>query len=434
MVVAGGGWAGIAAAAELAARGASVTLLEAAGQLGGRARRVDWGDLSLDNGQHILLGAYQHTLALMARIGVDERNILLRLPLRLEVVRADGSRVDLRAPALPAPLHLAWAILRCRGLRPAARLRALRLCVHLLSSGFTVSEDHSVADWLAAHGQPPEVNEALWEPLCIAALNTPLREASARVFVNVLRLTFLRRRTDSDLLLPRRNLGDLLPEPAAAFIKRSGGRVQLGQRVTGLQIRNGRITGLDTTDGFLKADRVVLALPVVPSARLLGTHGSLASLAASLRDLRHEPVCTVYLRFPSAVDPGTPMLGLIGRTGQWLFDRRLTGQPGVVSVVISASGPHMSLDNPSLLKRVGDELAEVFPHWPTWDSGWVLREKRATFACSVGVDAKRPDHETPVQGLWLAGDFTSTGLPGTLEGAVSSGLQCARRLLADSTP
>ena len=145
----------------------------------------------------------------------------------------------------------------------------------------------------------------------------------------------------------------------------------------------------------------------------------------------HQPICTVYLRYPESVDPGTPMLGLVGRITQWIFDRRLTGQPGVMSAVISASGPHLALDNAALLERVGRELAEVFPRWPRWESGWVVREKRATFACTVDVEQRRPPHRTPVEGLWLAGDFTATGLPGTLEGAVASGLQCARSLLAD---
>ncbi len=432
VIIAGAGWAGIAAAVELAARGTTVTLVEVAAQLGGRARRVDWGELALDNGAHILLGAYHHTLGLLARVGIDQGGALLRLPLRLELVRADGSGVELRAPNLPAPLHLAWALLRCAGLTLGSRLRALRLCAHLIRTRFMVTEDRSVAEWLVDHDQPREVSESLWEPLCIAALNTPPSEASARMFVRVLGLSFLRRRSDSDLLLPRSNLGAMLPEPAADYIKAAGGHIRLRQRVTGLRIREGRIAGLDTAAGALHGDRIVLALPPVTSARLFATHSSLATLAASIEALGHEPICTVYLRYPTVVDPGTPMLGLIGRTGQWVFDRRLTGQPGVLSVVMSASGPHMSLDNDTLLGRIGSELAEIFPHWPAWESGWVLREKRATFACRVGIDDRRPGHRTPVRGLWLAGDFTDTSLPGTLEGAVASGLQCARMLLTDA--
>ncbi len=431
VVVVGGGWAGIAAAVELASRGVGVTLVEAAPQLGGRARRVSWGRLSVDNGQHILIGAYQHTLRLLSTVGVDESEAFLRLPLQLELVRPDGSRVKLRAPLLPAPFHLVGALLGCAGLSVTERLSAFKLCAHLVSARFTVSRDSSVADWLARHRQPKRVAEALWTPLCLATLNTPPNKASTRLFLRVLRRSFMHRRSDSDFLLPRKDLSTLLPEPGGTYIEAQGGQVQLRRRVTGLHIKANRITGVDTQTGSINADKTVLATPPIASARLLAPHTGLAPLATALEALDHEPICTVYLRYPETVDPGPPMLGLTGRVAQWIFDRQLTGQPGVMSVVISASGSHLSLDNTALLERVGLELAEVFPLWPHWESGWVVREKQATIACTVDVESRRPAHRTPVRDLWLAGDFTATGLPATLEGAVASGIQCVRSLMAD---
>jgi squalene-associated FAD-dependent desaturase len=423
VVVVGGGWAGLAAAVELSDYGHHVVLLESSRQLGGRARRLAFGNDGVDNGQHLLIGAYRETLALMARVGVKERQACVRRPLRLEV-RNGRDALVLATPRLPAPLHLAFALASGRGLRLGERLRALGFALGRYVSRFELAEDCSVSDLLA--GQPQRLKQLLWYPLCLATLNTLPEQASARVFLRVLRDSFAHRRRDSDLLIPRLDLGRAFPEPALDFIERNGGQVRLNSRVTGLEIRDAQVTGVRLGNERLTASEVILAVPPSAAARLLSPHALTRPLGDKLAQFGHEPITTVYLRYPARVHLPTEMMGLAGGLTQWLFDRRVYGQPGLLAAVISGPGPHLDMERDALAARVTAEVAAHFPDFPPPEAQLVVREKRATFRCSVGIDALRPGAPTAITGCWLAGDYTDTGYPATLEGAVRSGVQCAR--------
>jgi hydroxysqualene dehydroxylase len=429
VVVVGGGWAGLAAAVELTHAGIPVTLIEAARQLGGRARCVRFGELRVDNGQHILLGAYREWLALLRRIGLEEQQVVRRLPLELEMAGAHDPGLRLRAPALPAPLHLLAALLGARGLTLRERLAALRFGHFLARARLPPEQDRTVATLLRERRQPARLVRLLWEPLCLAALNTPIETASAQLFLQVLRESFRHRRRDSDLLLPVTDLGSALPEPALHYIEHHGGQVWLNRRVTGLRLAGNRLQGVELGDDFLPARQLVLAANPASCQRLLSPHEAFTDIVRGLARLEHQPITTLYLRYPETVRLHRPMLGLLDGPGQWIFDRGLAGQPGLMAVVISAAGAHMDLDNTDLGNAVVRQLATLFPHWPAPRERLVIREKRATFASQVGVAALRPASATPVAGCWLAGDYTATGLPGTLEGAVLSGRSCARAIL-----
>jgi squalene-associated FAD-dependent desaturase len=425
VIVVGGGWAGLAAATELAGAGVPVHLLESARQLGGRARSTDLGDLAVDNGQHLLIGAYRDTLQLLQRVGADPA-LLWREPLQLSVLRAHGT-LQLATPPLPAPLHLAWALGRAGGLLPGERRAALAFCLRAWRQGFHVAPDISVAALLA--DQPAGLVRALWEPLCLAILNTPLAQASAQVFLRVLRDAFTRRRHDADLLHPRTDLGRLLPEPARHYVERHGGSVTTRCRVSGLEFDGDRRTVVSAA-GRQAASHVILATAPWHAASLLATHTPLQALAQQLTALGSAPITTVYLAYPAAVTLGRAMLGLEHGLTQWLIDRGIVcGQHGLLAAVISGPGAHMARDAESLGAQVAAELASRFRHWPAAQQIRVVREKRATFLCDVGSNQRRPSHATPQPGLWLAGDYTDTGYPATLEGAVRSGVQCARRII-----
>ncbi len=426
VLVVGAGWAGLSCAVELVRAGHRVTVLEAAAEVGGRARRLTVNGMALDNGQHLLLGAYAHTLAMMETVGVDPTAGFLRLPLELRVLERDGPAIRLRAGALPAPLHLAWGLASCEGLSRGERLAALGLALRGFFRPPTAARDCTVEQWLA--GQPPRVRRTLWEPLCLAALNTPVDQASAAVFLRVLADAFHYRRRDADLLIPRGDLGGLLPRPARAFIHDHGGRVLTGRRVTELVWEAGRVTGVATAGGEVRADHVVVATAHHGAARLLAPLPGGAAPAANLRRLDHQPICTVYLQYEPTTGPGFPMVGLGGGIAQWVFDRASDGRRGLMAVVVSAAGPHMALDRKTLAQRVQAELAHHFPAWPAPLWSRVIRERRATFACRAGEHHLRPPHRGPLPGLWLAGDYTRTPYPATLEGAVMSGLQCAREI------
>ena len=427
-VVVGGGWAGIAAAVELARHGRPVTLIEAADRLGGRARRVDYRGHEVDNGQHLVIGAYHTLLELLAAIGVKEEQAFERRPLELRLRSLHGPEIRLRLPRLPAPLHLLAGLISASGLSAAEKRRALRFCLRLQAPA--PRTDRSVLSMLEDAAQPETLIRRLWEPLCLATLNAPAATASAEVFRRVLFDAFARRRADSDLLIARADLGRLFPEPAHDFILRQGGRIRLGQRVTALRLAGERIGGVELANGeSLAAAHVVLAVPPPACLRLIEPLPALSALAERLERMDSAPICTIYLQYPAQTSLPFPLVGLHGATAQWVCDLAVMGRPGLMSVVISGAGDHMETAKARLVERIGAELAAFFPDWPAPQDGFVLRERRATFLCSAGVNALRPAHEILYPNCHIAGDATATGYPATLEGAVRSGVACARRIL-----
>jgi squalene-associated FAD-dependent desaturase len=422
VAVLGGGWAGLAAAVELAGAGAPVTLYEAAHALGGRARRVDHNGLALDNGLHLLIGAYHETLRLIEKVGGRHEG-LLRRPLDLHV----PGKFRLRAARLPAPLHLAAGLLGAQGLTVRQRLGAARFMARLRAAKFQLEGDSSVSTLLTRFEQDAQLRGYLWEPLCVSALNTRPEEASAQLFLNVLRASLNGSRSDSDLLLPATDLSALFPEPAARFVAARGGRIATGCAVRAVSRQASGFT-VHSPEGEARFDSVVCALPAYRVPEVLAGVVELAPLLQVIGKLRHDPIYSVYLQYPEEVRLPQAMLGLVGGRAQWVFDRgQLCGQHGLIGVVISARGLHQQLDQDALAGEVQAELRGALPQLSALRWSKVIAEKRATFACVVGVE--RPPQRTPVPGLYLAGDYTASPYPATLEAAVRSGVACARMIL-----
>ena len=422
IAVVGGGWAGLAAAVALSSAGRRVTLFEAAPSLGGRARRVDYRGLALDNGLHILIGAYRETLALMRSVVADARLPLHDEPLDLNY----PGEFRLRTPALPAPWHLAAGLMYCEGLSLAERLSALRFMGRLRACDFALAQDCSVEQLLARHRQSARACRFLWHPLCISALNTAPAQASAQVFLNVLRDTFTGSASDSRLLLPTADLGALLPEPAARWLVARGNSVRSGCAVSNIA---GAGTEFEVTHAG-GSERFASVVCALPPYRVRDVTGNLLPTAAAeaIDALRYEPITSVYLQFDAATQLPQSMLGMNGGLLHWVFDRgRLCGQHGLLGAVISAGGAHEALDHETLANQAAMELRQRFPALgtPLWHK--VIADKRATFACTPGL--QRPDQITGTPGFFLAGDYTASPYPGTLEAAVRSGTRCARAIL-----
>lgn len=427
-VVVGGGWAGLAAAVELVQHDVPVTLFEASRQLGGRARCVRFGALRVDNGQHLMTGAYRGMLGLMRRLGIAEEDIFLRRRLHLQIRSRSGVALDLRFHDAGL-LGRLRTLLTAHGLGWPGRLGVIRLMNLAHDPARVPDPDIDVQTLFERTGQSQRAVDLLWTPLCIGALNTPPKDASAQVFLRVLAETFTPRAETSDLLIPRTDLGTAIPEPALDAIERRGGQVQLAQRVQGLRVENGRIAGIQVGGAELPVNRLVLAVPPVAALRLLAPHADAAPVVRALRNLDHAPICTVYLQYPPGVRLEREMLGLHDGIGQWVFDRRVCAQPGLMAVVVSSHGPHMAMGNEELGRAVADHLAALYPHWPEPKRRLTIREKRATFLCRPGIDRDRPGVFSGIDGCFLAGDFTATGLPSTLEGAIRSGFECAETVL-----
>jgi len=403
VAVVGAGWAGLACAVELADAGIPVDVFEASRTLGGRARTVRLDDLDVDNGAHILVGAYRETLRLMRKVGAGEA-ALERVPLHLEFPGV--FRLSAPALPLPAPLALGWALATAQGLSWPEKLAAIRFLHALKKTRFRLPRDFPVSRLIA--NQPPALRRFLWGPLCVAALNTPVAEASAQVFLNVLHDTLAASRGAADLLLPTLDLTRLFPEPAARFVAAHGGEIHRATRIDNLA----RLSGY----GY----RVLAVAP-----------WHLSKLAPEIRlpPLVWQPIATIYLRYPETVRLAFPMLGLINGHGQWVFDRgQLTGEKGLLAVVISGAGPWQALDHVQLGWAVHRQLAPLLPPLTLPRKMRVIEEKRATFACTPGL--ARPPAASGDPRLWLAGDYLASDYPATLEGAVRSGVATARAILA----
>lgn len=419
----GGGYAGMAAAAELAAADIPVTVFESAKQLGGRARGVAYHDTQLDNGQHLLLGCYRETLRLIERVGGDIERDFLRLPLQLDL----HHHLELRAPRLPAPLHLLFALLNAKGLSWRERIKATRFMLALRAMDFRLPQDMTVTALLKLHGQDAGLTLKFWEPLTIAALNTPIHKASAQVLLKVLRDALNRKRADSDMLLPRVDFTSLFPQRAAAYVEQHGGKVHLSCGVEAI-VPDGDGIALQTAQGTHRFSHVICAASPAVAERLLRPLPELADTVRQIAALEQQPIYTVYLQYPAQVRLPHPMIGLHQRFSQWLFDKgRIAGQHGLLAAVISAEGIHQQLDQEALAEKVVVELREEFGivDVPLWRK--VIAEKRATFCCAPNL--QRPAQQTALPRVLLAGDYTAGAYPATLEGAVMSGINCTRSLL-----
>ncbi len=426
-VVIGGGIAGLAAAATLADQNIQVTLLDAGSQFGGRTRSVAIEANSrvhqLDNGQHILLGAYRETLKLLAKVGVQEQDVLMRVPLALDVRTENKSAFRLATPGyLPAPLNQLIGFLFCSGLQWHERMSVIKLVTRLKKSNYQLANDEPLADFLQKNQQSGKTVSLLWEPLCLAALNTPINKASSRIFLNVLRDAF-QHKNSSDFLLPRQDLSRLFSQPITRYLKAHQVRVLHNKRVKSITVSPSGYA-ISTKEEFFEASHVIVATSPVRLRNVIADLPKLNFVAEQTESYSYQPIYTIYLQYPGNATLSAPMLGLTGGLSQWVFDRGiLCKQHGLMAVIISAEGKHQNFTQEKLALTVAKELQAAFPKLakPVWHK--VIAEKRATFSCNV--DLPRPAYVTPYPGLYLAGDYTFADYPATIEGAVRSGVACA---------
>jgi squalene-associated FAD-dependent desaturase len=406
VAVVGAGYAGMAAAVTLAERGTAVTVFESGPVPGGRARRVVSQGAELDNGQHILIGAYTELWNVMRKVGVGS-DALLRLPLEIKYVKD----FQFRALWLPAPLGLLAGLLAARGVPFSERLGALRFIHAMRKSGFKLGEDSTVNQLLRQHAQAGKLGHYLWRPMCVAALNTPAEHASANVFLAVLRDTLAGQAEASDLLLPRVDLSRLFPEPAAEFIRARGGELRCGTTVRDL-------ASLKT-----QFEKIIIAV---------GPHQLKVLLPELAFDYSYQPIYTCYLQYPEKTRLDFPMLGMAEGVVQWVFDRgALLGEKGRLACVISAQGDHQQMTQDEVAHVCHRELRRALPALPSPLWTRVIAEKRATISCTPGL--KRPNVRTPITGVFLAGDYTDPEYPPTLEAAVRSGIRAADQVMSSAT-
>ena len=422
IAVIGAGYAGLACAVELARHGIHVTVFERSHTLGGRARVVRKDGWEVDNGQHILIGAYTELTRLLRLTGGSPKQ-LERLPLTLHV----PGRLSLKAAPLPAPFHLAVGLLLAKGLDWQDRLAMLRFMRWLRKASFRVAAGMTVDDMLRITRQTATLRQLVWTPLCVAALNTPSAEASAQIFANVLRDSLAASASASELLIPRIDLSELFPVAAARYLATRRGKLRTGNGIDAITPSESGFW-LNGDPGSQPWTQVVIATAPYHASSLLASTGACERLAAQVEALPHEPIATVYLALGEGQSLPEAMIGLADGPAQWAFDRgSFGGEAGLLACVISAHGEYEAWSHDELilavLAQLERELGRRLPA-PQWSQ--VIIEKRATFACRPGLF--RPGIRTPVPGLWLAGDYIDSDYPATLESAVRSGVACAEAI------
>ena len=429
--VIGAGWAGCAAAVTLARLGHRVTVFESAAVPGGRARRVERAGLVIDNGQHLLLGAYVQTRNVMAVVnGGDGEAALLRMPLAIIPLAEDRDALRLQARALHAPFGLLAALISARGMSFPDRLRVVRWFHRLARNEFRCPPQMTVAEMLA---QGPAAAQALWAPLCIAALNTPVERASAQVFANVLRAVFASDTDASDFVFPATDLTSLFPDAALRFVEAHDGRVALRTRAHVKDVQRDGVT-IDEGARIERFDSAVVAVGPHQIDDVLPKQRPFVPTLEAARKLDYEPIATAWLGYADR----TPLRGTLARLddapGQWVIDRPdivARAEPDasrpplaqLVAVVISASGPHEKLLPAELALACDLQLRRLAPAWPSLSWAQTIIEKRATYACSPW--RALPPSVLMHQRVALAGDWVDAEFPATIEAAVRTGVNAA---------
>ncbi len=441
-VIVGGGLSGLAAAVKISAGGGTVALLEQAPRLGGRCysfRDPTTGE-TVDNGQHVLLGSYRSLLHYLGTIGTSH-HLRAEASLTLPFHHPERGFATFHIPTLPAPLDLTAGILKYRLL--SVRERADLLNAGRWLSSWTPAKAKTLSrltvdSWLTAMGQGRNSRDCFWDPISVSVMNERPDTASALLFARTMRRAFLEKRSDSRMLIPAVGQTELYVGGAVTLLESAGSMVRVKTPAAAIVLNAGRAGGVRLRDGtVIRGRSVVSTVPPWSLGGILPERGACAPLAAAARSIKPSPIVSINLWFDRPFMEGD-VLGIIGKQIQWAFNRRAIlgegkGKGGCVACVISAAGDVIGRSAPALTALAVEELRAVYSGAAraTLVHSAVIKEKRATFSPTPETEAIRPGAGTPVEGFYLAGDWTDTGLPATIEGAVVSGYAAADLVLRD---
>jgi len=440
VIVIGGGLSGLSAAVDLTSSGKKVLLLEQKHYLGGRTHSfIDetTGDV-VDNGQHLMMGCYKETRRYLRTIGT-EHLAFLQPTLHIDFVDPLKGHSTLVSSFFPTPLHILAGLLRLGTVSYRDRFRLMRVGKELLWTSTAkehVLESLTVDEWLSSLGQSNENKTYLWDTIAIGTLNDHPKKVSALLFFRVLRAAFTGTRENSCLLIPNVGLSTLLIDPAMEFIRRHGGEIRTGVRVQAVKTTDIRVDGVLTSRGeTFESDAYIQAIPYFD----LSSIPSIDRTVPGLSLFTSTPIVSINLWFDREVFAGD-FTAVLNSNIQWVFNRsQLCNSPvrqatkvQHLSLVISGAEDYVELDKESIVQIALNDLRRVFPavSTATLIHSLVIKEKRATFSPRPGMESLRPNTRTKLDNMFLAGDWTNTGLPATIEGAVVSGRKAASAALS----
>lgn len=437
VLVLGGGLAGLSAAVRLAEAGRKVTVVEATRAPGGRARSFPDAATGreLDNGQHLVMGCYRETLAFLRTIDSTD-GIYFQKDLSVRMVKPGGQRLSLDCPPLPAPMHLAVGLLTMRGLGVLDKIAAMRAGLVLRGEVQRPDDNETCDSWLRRLGQTQTLRNAFWDPMIWGTLNDDPLVSSAAMFTAVLERAFLSTRDASRLGVPKVPLSRLYVDQSLAYLRARGCEVRLGEPARALDVTGTQITGITLKSGeTLRADAVVSAVPPHAFLDLLPGNWPAHPVYQDIARLRTSPIVNLWFTTDRAPF-SEPFIGLVGGPLHWMFNRsQIEGSVGgEVLLNCTISGARACIDDPpeALQDLLRAELERYFPgRVPAIRQFRAIKEKRATISHAAGTYHCRPETLGPIRGLYMAGDWTRTGLPATIESAVQSGHDAARTVLTD---
>lgn len=441
MAIAGGGIAGLSAGCALAAAGFQVTVFERRPFVGGRASSYEHpatGEI-VDNCQHVLLGCCTNLLDFYARIGASDK---IRWFERLTFIEPGGRRSEIGPSMLPAPFHTSVSFLRAASLSFADKLAIARAMLALMG-GLPQDGSKSFADWLQQHRQTAGAIERFWKVVLVSAINEDLDRISVRYGAQVFRESFLKSPEAGRMGVPTVPLSDLY-SLAISYIEQRGGRVRLRTSVDGF-LPNREGVAVQVAGQSQHFDFLLMAVPHQVLGKLLpeagAANGTAAELCSKLGKLQSSPITGIHLWFDREITELEHAV-LLDRTIQWLFqksklqpDRQQSEARGsYLELVVSASKSLVDKTRQEIIGLAMRELAEFFPrvHEATLLKATVVKELHATYSALPGSDSYRPQARSPWPRVFLAGDWTATGWPATMEGAVRSGYQAAELISRDA--
>lgn len=438
IIVIGGGFAGLAAAVDLAEQGKKVLLLERRAFLGGRAYSFTdkvTGD-TIDNGQHLMMGCYHHTLSFLKKIGASHKVKFQPNP-RVDFLSDTTGHASFACPPLPAPLHLLAGLSRLQTIRWSDRVKALRvgLALRTMNGNRARLADITVREWLNELGQSQRMQRRFWDLVALATLNEAPEVASADMFARVLDQAFMHAKQDSTMVISRVGLSDLYTQDAIQFITARGGEVRRNASVKSIDFANNRAIGVTLSNGpSLAASAIISAVPYFMLKDILAPE-LLAAHFPAVAEFKSAPIVSINLWYDDAVTD-LEFVSLLDSPIEWVFNKNaIAGEarPRHQHLALVISGAHQAALQPkeSLIAMAHAEMKRFFPKARLQQPlhAYVVKEQQATISHTIGTARKRPAQKTPFTNFFLAGDWTDTGLPATIESAVWSGQECARLLV-----
>ncbi len=432
VVIVGAGVSGISAAMKLVEAGYHVKLLEAKGFPGGRIYSFEdnkTGDI-IDNGQHVLIGAYQNFFSILNKLGTRDK-LKEQRSLKLTMHDLKGHPRVFDASKFPGQAGLLYALLSLKDVSISSKLNSLRM---MKSTDVENIDIKSVSDLLRYYSVGGDIAKLLWEPLVIATMNQSIFKAPARVFKNILTLAFFKGVANSRMIFPVTGLSELL-KPLPAFLEKHNSRFYPNSGIESILTENNRVVSVKTKYGnTIEGDSFIIAVPPLQLRKLIYPDFCRAELNTFISEHEYSTIVSAYLWYDKELTQNE-FGGIINSTIHWYFNKRRLfnnsnpDYPGHLAITISNANATERYSNEELIKLIDKEIQEVLNTNAKLLHFRLIRDKRATFSQNYEIEMKRPGTKTKLINLFIAGDWTNTSLPATIEGAAKSGIDAAGQII-----